>query len=95
MKNNKKSELTTERTQALKMNNAKAKMANKIMTEADDQFNTNNIRNMNFHHNNTNNRYTLSTYENDDATDRLSYLKSIVDKSPKLNLEVYIIIIMN
>ncbi len=81
-------ELATERNQHLKKNNIKARLVNKVMTEADEQFNTHAIGNMNIYNYNTNNRYTLSTNENDEAGERISILRNIVDKAPKLNLEV-------
>jgi len=63
------------------------RMANKILTEADDHH-MNNF-NLNIHNYNNINKFILSSFENDpDYNERIVYLRNIVDKAPKLNLEV-------
>jgi hypothetical protein len=58
------------------------------MTEADDQFNTHGIGNMNIQNYN-NLKYTASTMENDiETNERILLLRNIADRAPKLNLEV-------
>lgn len=57
------------------------------MTEADD--NCQNTYNMNIHGYNNLNRFVINNYENDqDMSERINHLRNIVDKAPKLNLEV-------
>lgn len=64
-----------------------SRAVNKIMTEADD--NCQNTYNMNIHGYNNLNRFVINNYENDqDMSERINHLRNIVDKAPKLNLEV-------
>jgi hypothetical protein len=56
------------------------------MTEADDNQHS---YNMNIHGYNNLNRFCVNNYENDqDIGERINHLRNIVDKAPKLNLEV-------
>ena len=68
-----------------KNNYTNTRMANKIMTEADDQLNTyNHIQNFN-----NINRNIMSNFENEnEISERVNHLRNVVDKAPKLNLEV-------
>ena len=44
---------------------------------------------MNIHGYNNLNRFVINNYENDqDMSERINHLRNIVDKAPKLNLEV-------
>jgi hypothetical protein len=63
-------------------------MANKIMTEADDNQHS---YNMNLHGYNNFNRFVVSSnsYENEqEIGERINHLRNVADKAPKLNLEV-------
>lgn len=64
---------------------------NKVITETDDNFKTNNYNGI--HNQNKNNlipyNNIVPNYLNDtELSEKVRYLQSIVDKSPKLNLEV-------
>jgi hypothetical protein len=68
-----------------KNTNTSSRMANKILTEADEQLNTYN----HLHNYNNINRNIMSNFDNEtEMSERINNLINVVDKAPKLNLEV-------
>lgn len=64
---------------------------NKVITETDDNFKTNNFNGIQISNKNNLISYNniIPNYLNDnELSEKLMYLQSIVEKSPKLNLEV-------
>lgn len=78
--------------QSTKMNfNVKS---GKINTDVDENFNTHNFNNFqqDGHIKNCNGNLFSTSTDDMELTDRIAYLKSIVDKAPKLHLEVRLIL---
>jgi hypothetical protein len=81
-----KKEKVSTATNSQNLTTTNSRAVNKIMTEADDNQHS---YNMNIHGYNNLNRFCVNNYENDqDMGERINHLRNIVDKAPKLNLEV-------
>ncbi len=88
-------EITTDRATAVKNKQKEVSKrysySQKLNTEANDGLSLNNQQKEYILQENTSNRHILSNDDNYEYNERINLLRQIVDKAPKLNLEVFII----
>jgi hypothetical protein len=88
-------EITTDRATAVKKKQKEVakrySYSQKLNTEANDGLSLNNQQKEYMMQENTSNRYIFSNDDNYEYNERINLLRQIVDKAPKLNLEVIII----